>query len=129
FIDSSADFRNNAIDHLQDVAIVPERDVRFLQNAAALDIDHIFAVDKNVGNLGVAKERLQRSQTEHFIQKIGLDFLFLRAIQGQLALGDDALYQPGNRLLRFARLHRGQLLQIELGDQGSMNIGFKLLEI
>ena len=81
--------RDDAVDDLQQVAIVAERRIGLLEHAAFLNEHMVLAVDQDVGDLWIAQQRLERAQTEDLIQQIGLDLLLLIQAERHLLLADD----------------------------------------
>src|SRR5262249_21651803 len=51
--------------------VVVEDDLGPLQPAEALDVDCLGAVDEDVADVGVLQQRLQRPQTEGFVEHLG----------------------------------------------------------
>ena len=62
--------RNDLIDDPEQVPIVPECDAGQFQLTFALDIDLAASVDKDVRDGRVLEQRLQRSESEYFIQNL-----------------------------------------------------------
>ena len=99
-IHAAADAGDDAVDDLQQVAIVAEGRVGLLQQAALFNEDVVLVVDQDVGDLGVAQQRLQRTEAEDFVEQIGLNLFLLVEIQGHALVGDDLLDDAGDGLAR-----------------------------
>ena len=128
-IHSAAHARYDAVDDLQQVAVVAKRCIDPLQKAALLYEDMILVVDQDVGNLCIPQQRFQRAEAEDLIEQIHLDLFLLVEVQRHALLGDDLLHDAGNRLARLAGIDARKLLQIQLGDQGTVYIRLVLFKI
>src|SRR5208337_4585675 len=83
----------------------------------------------DVGNLGIAQQRLQRAKAKNLVEQVRLYPFLLVEVKGHSLLGDDLLYDAGNRLARLTGIDARQLLQIQLGDQGPVYLRFVLFQI
>ena len=93
---------DDALDDLQQVAVVLEDDVGFLELAFALDVDLIVAVDQDVGDRRVAQQRFERPEAEQLVDA-------RREISASRS----------NRLSGVARLSRSTMPTIRLRISGS----------
>jgi len=59
-VDAPADRADDALDDLHDVRIVPEHEGSPLETSLTLDVHPVEAIDQNVGDGGVAEQRLER---------------------------------------------------------------------
>ena len=79
-IDPAAHTRHDAINDLQEMAVVTKHRIRFQQQTTAFDEYPVLAVHEYVGDGQIAEQRFQRTQTEDLIEQIGLDLLlFVKA--------------------------------------------------
>ena len=77
FVHAAAHARNDAVDDLKQVPVVAERCIRAGQQAAFLNEHMVLVVDHDVGDLLIFEQRLERPETEYFIEQIGLDLFLL----------------------------------------------------
>ncbi len=101
FVHAAPYARDDAVDDLHEVAIVAEDGVNPLENAALLDEDVIFAVDQDVGYLEVSQKGFQGSQTEDFVEKIGLNLLLLVETERDALSADDLADHSGDGVTRL----------------------------
>ena len=94
------------------------------KKAALFNEDVVLVVDQDVGDLGIAQQRLQRAEAEDFVEQIGLNLLLLVEVQRHALVGDDLLHDARHRLARLAGIDARQLLQIQLRDQGPVYFRF-----
>ena len=128
-VHSAAHARDDAVDDLQQMAVVAEGRIDPLQKPALFNEDMVLVVDQDVGDLRIAQQRLQRAEAEDFVEQIGLDLFLLVEVQRHALVGDDLLDDAGHRLARLAGIDARQLLQIQLGDQGPVYFRFVLFQI
>ena len=64
FVDAAAHLRHDLVDDPEQVPIVAESDAGEFEQALALDIDLLVAVDQNVRDRRVLQQRLERTETE-----------------------------------------------------------------
>ncbi len=120
--------RNDAVDDLQQVAIVAKGRIDPLQDAALFHEDMVLVVDQDIGDLRVPEQRLQGAKAKNLIQQIGLDLLLFIEVQRHPLLADDLLDDARHSLARLAGIDAGQLFQIQFGDQGPVNFRFVLFQ-
>ena len=128
-IHSAAHARHDAVDDLQQMAVVAKGRTDPLQQSALFNEDMVLVVDQNVGDLGIAEQGLQRSETEDFVEQVGLDLLLLVEVQRHPLVRDDLLDDARYGLTRLAGVDARQLLQIQLGDQGPVYLRFVIFQI
>src|SRR5579864_5641402 len=87
FVDASANRGDDALDDPKQVAVVFERDVTDLGDAAIpLDINPIEAVDENVRDVAIAEQRFQWTQTEQLVEHVDNEAIPLRMAEGHAAV-------------------------------------------
>ena len=69
-IDPAAHARDDAIDDLQQMAIVAKDRICFAEQAAAFDEDLVFAVHQDVGDGRITEQRFQRTKAEDLVEQI-----------------------------------------------------------
>src|SRR6185437_13262767 len=117
------------IDNLQQVCIIAEPGVHARELSLAFHENDVFAVYKNVGDIGVAEERLERPEAENLVKQLGLNpGLFFETERHALA-ANDFINQSGNYLARLLWIDARELLQIQLRDQRAMYIRFVFFQI
>src|SRR6267154_5661636 len=67
FIDAPADSRDYSVDDQHQMLVVLERNVGGVQLAKLFDVNLVVAVDEDVGDGVVAKERLERTEAEQLV--------------------------------------------------------------
>ena len=77
FVHAPADLRNDLVDDPEQVPVVAECDAGQFELTFALDVDLPVAVDQDVRDGRVLKQRLQRPETENFVQNLIGDLLLL----------------------------------------------------
>ena len=115
FIDASADARHDAIDNKHEMLVVLEDDVGDMQLAVLFDVNLVVAVDEDVGDLVVAKQRLEWAQAEQLVFEF-LDQPAAVDVGQQAAVFVKNLVDRGGD---FGGDHRG-LEGLELGDIDSL---------
>jgi len=108
------------------VPVVAEGALHTGKQAALFYEYMILAVDQDVGNIGIAQQRFQRTQAEDFVQQVGGDLLLLVKAQRDPLLGNDLIDDTGHSCARLCEIDLRQLLQIHLGDQDLVDFGFKI---
>jgi hypothetical protein len=83
------------------MAVVAEGRIDPLQQPAFLDEDMILVIDKDVGNLWIPQQRLQRPKAKNFVEQVGLYLLLLVEVQWHALVRDDFLHDAGYRLARL----------------------------
>src|SRR6516164_2064914 len=111
------------------MAVVSKGRIDFLQDSATLNKDMVLVVNQDVGDAGICQQRLQRPQTEDFIQEFGFDLCLFRKVQRHSLCDDDLTDHPCNGLPCLTRVDAGELLQIQLGDERLMYLRFELVDI
>ena len=81
-VDAPADGRHDAIDDLEQVAIVLEPDFGLLQPSAALDVDTLRGVHQDVRDVRVLDQRLERAEPEDLVQDLVDENLALLELSG-----------------------------------------------
>ena len=116
-VDATADPGHDLVDRAAQVRLVVEVALDLDQPAAALDVDAVRAVDHDLGEVGVAQERLDRAVAEDVVGDLLGD-------PGPLGGGQqDVLGLHG--LLQGALDH---VLELGLGQLGVVQLGPELLE-
>jgi len=115
---------DDAVDDLQQMAVVAERSAHLLQQSAFFHKHVVLAVHQDVGDLGIAQQRLQRPEAEYLVQQVGLDLFLLVVVQRHALIGDDFLYDARHSLTRLAGIDARQLLEIQLRDQRPVYLRF-----
>ena len=77
----------------EQVRIVLEHDVRFLEPAFSFDVNLVVAVDENVRDVGIREQRLERTQPEDLVQNVDDDRIALEQAEGSRSGSRD----PGDR--------------------------------
>ncbi len=80
-VDAPADGGHDAVDDLHEVAVVDELDVHALEPALLLDVDDLAPVDQDVGDLRVAEQGLERSETEDVVEDLFDEALALEPVE------------------------------------------------
>ena len=109
------------------MCVIAETDVGQLEQPSPLDVHLLVGVHQNVGYRRVLQQRLQRPQSEHFVQDFVADLLFLeRAEQRRLSIN-----QLNHGLAHFAAhtliVDCGQRLEVDLVHQLPVEREFQLL--
>ena len=110
-VDSAADAGYNPPNHVEQVRVVLESHLGWIQLAFALDVNLARPVDQDVADGVVAQQRLQRAQAEDFVLHL-FDQLRSIAVGYQTAL---LLQVIGDRGAQAA-VHRGRVERLQLGD-------------
>ena len=66
FVDPAADRGDDPVDDAQEMRLVLEMDLRFLELAKALDVAPLVRIDQNVGDGRILQQRLDRAVAGHF---------------------------------------------------------------
>ena len=127
FVDAPADLRDDLVDDPQQVPVVAERDTGQFEQAFALDVDLLVAVDQDVGDGRVLQQRLERAEAEDFVQNLVGDLLLLeRAEQRRLVVD-----QRDHRLADFRAdaliVDRRQRFEVDLVEQLAVKRELQLL--
>jgi hypothetical protein len=88
FVDAPADGADDAVDDAHHVIVVLEREVRELELAGSLDVDLPRTVDHDLGDGLVAKERLERPESDDLVGDLLEHAYPLGARQGEAFLVD-----------------------------------------
>src|SRR5262245_30316875 len=125
-VDPAADRRDDLVDDAHQVRVVEERGRGVLDLAAALDVDHVGAVDHDLGHGVVLEERLERSVAEDVVGDLLGDLAALLAGQGRAVerqlLGDRAEDAVGELFVGLGR----EELWPQLCDAGVMDLRLQL---
>jgi hypothetical protein len=78
FVDPPADRAHDPLDNPQQVAVILEHDVGLLEPAVPLDVDLVEPVDQDVGNVRIAEQRLERTESEQLVQHVADEALPLQ---------------------------------------------------
>ena len=62
------------------------------ENAAALDVDVLVGVDQNIGNGGIGEQRLERAETENFVENFLRKALAFLQVHGR-GFADDQSFE------------------------------------
>ena len=100
-----------------------------MEFAGAFDEYFVPAIDQDVGDGGIAQQRFQRAQSEHFVEQFTLKLLFLRSAERHPVFFEDFLYEPYGRFARAVAADAPQLFQIQLGEKRSMNFCFEISKV
>ena len=121
FIDASSDGGNDAIDDAHQVGVVAELNVGGFEKTLALDVHLIKGVDQNIGNRGIGEKRLERAQSENFIENFLGKPLALLQIHRRGFADDQFFENHGNFAAHIFAAHVGNAIQIDLLDQAAMD--------
>jgi hypothetical protein len=66
----------------------------------------VLVVDQDVGDLGIAQQRLQRAKAKDFVEQIGLDLLLLVEVQRHPLVRHDLLDDAGTAWRAWLELTR-----------------------
>ena len=130
FIDPAANGGNDAVDDGHQVRIVAELNSGGLQHAARARRRHaLVGVHQNIGNGRIGKQRLERAESEYFVEN------FLREAFPLLQIHRSGFadYQAFQNLRHFAAdvfsLDFVQAIKIQFLDQLAVNRGLHRIEI
>ncbi len=107
------------------MVVMPEFVLRQLQLAPALDVDHVGAVDEDVGrrwDLGI--KRLDRPQPNHLVDDVPREAILLGLVEQQPAFVGDLAHErvDEQHQLRFCHPHRNHRVDPQenlVPDRGS----------
>lgn len=98
-----------------------------LELAASLHINVLGGVDQNIGDGRVGQQRLERSESEHFVAYVPHQLAPLDLVDGDALLVDDHLDQARKFLLDLLARQALQLFQLDPIDDRLMDVLFQLL--
>jgi hypothetical protein len=75
-VDPASHLRNDLVDDPQQMLIITKSYVSQLQQTSALDVDLFAAVDEDIGDGRIHKQRLKRSQTKDLVEYFVANLLF-----------------------------------------------------
>ena len=130
-VDAAADDADDALDDLQQVAVVLEDDVGLLELAVALDVDLVVAVDQDVGDRRIAQQRLERPEAEQLVEDVRDQRLALEQAErrrGALALDHPDDQAPDLRLGLLA-LHPREPVEVQPVQQLLVDAALQLLVV
>jgi len=123
FVDAPSDHADDPFDDPQQVRVVLEDDVGFLEAAVALDVDLVVAVHQDVRDLRIGEQRLEWTQAEDLVEHVDNQRVALEEAQrSRLALAIQEIADQAADL-RFSvfPLHAGQALEVETPEQLFVN--------
>src|ERR1035437_11155163 len=109
------------------MAIVTKGRIHSRYQAAPLNEYVVLIVNENIRDRRIPEQRLKRSKTKDFSQKISLNLLLLLIGQRHLLIDHNFVDHAGNRATSLTGVDPRQLLQIQLRDQNPMHFRFELL--
>ena len=121
FIDAASDRGNDAIDDAHQVGVVAELNVGGFEKTLALDVHLLKGVDQNIGNRGIGEKRLERAQSENFIENFLGKTLALLQIHRRGFADDQFFENHGNFAAHIFAAHVGNAIQVDLLDQAAMD--------
>ena len=128
-VDAPADRGDDAVDHLQQVAVVLEPDVGLLQPAVPLDEDLLARCSPECRRSRVLDQRLQRSQAEDLVQDLADQRLTLVEVERDHLLGDQVVDDLPDRLDDLVPADAVQAGEVEPLDQPAVDPALDLLEV
>ena len=109
------------------MGVVFELNGSAIQFSAALHIDQVRGGHQDVADVGVLKERLQRAETEHFIEDLLDHAVLLQQAEGGLLLFDELGDRGSDFGAHALAGHGGERLQIDPVEELAMEREFQLL--
>ncbi len=109
--------------------VVPEHDVGLFELAVPLDVDLIEPVDEDVGDVGVAQQRLERTETEQLVEHVDDErFALGQAERRRPRLALDQLHDERADLrLGILASHARQTFEVQAIQQLLMDPRLQLL--
>ena len=126
FIDAAADLRNDLFDDVQQVRVVLEADLGLGELAVALDEDFVVAVDQDIADARLFEQRLQRAESEHFVEHLFDDLGLLGGGHGHALFVEQAFDDAADLGANAVLGNGGGALQIEDADQLAMDLRLQL---
>ena len=83
-VDSTTNFRDDAIDDLHQMLIITEFDIRLFHLALTFHVDVVWSVDQDVADFGIFQQQLQRSQAERFVENFVNETLALVSVEERI---------------------------------------------
>ena len=116
-VHAAADAADDAVDDAHQVLVVLERRRQPLELALALDVDVLVGVDQDVADRRVAQQRLERPETEDFVDDVGEERLALGHAERHALFGDQLEQQRPDFRFRSRAIRRRQRLEVQPVEQ------------
>src|SRR5579883_642963 len=125
-VDAAAHLRDDLFDDVQQVRVVLEAHRRFREFAVALDEDFVIAIDQDVADTRFLQERLQRAETEHFVENFLDDLGLFGGGHGDALVVEQALDHASDFGAEPLFGNRRDALQVEHADELAMDFALQL---
>ena len=113
FVDAAADRRHDLLDDPQQMPLVLEPDVRWLEDAVALDEHLRISVDQDIGDRRVLQERLDRPQAQQLVEDVANERLALLVVERLVLLRQFLVDDIADFGLDLLARHLVECLQID----------------
>jgi hypothetical protein len=120
-VDAAADPGHDALRDVHHMRIVAEADLGQLQLTLALDVDLLRAVDHDVVDRLVRKQRLERPEPDHVVDQGDGQLLLLATGHRQLLFGDDLRDQLGDLALQLLARQLGGGAGVDALEQSHLD--------
>ena len=108
------------------MCVVVEDDVGQLELAAALDIHLPITVDEDVGDRGIGEQRLERTQSQHFVLDVPDEAAPLDIVDDDVFGFEQPLDQVPELLLQALRREIFHRLQVDLIQKRLVDVSLEL---
>src|SRR5580704_9311173 len=121
FVHAATHRGNDAVDDAHEMDVVAELDGGHLQNTFALDVDSLVSVDENIRHRRIGQKRLERSQSEDFIEDFLGQALALLQVHGRGFADDQGFQNLGHLAAYILTIDLGQTVEIQLLNELPVN--------